>query len=92
LDVGHGFAIGKTKYIRNFIRIFKNKLEHIHMSDNFGEHDDHLSIGEGNINYSRVVKLLKEINYNKTITFEIFSKNRLDVKKSMNKIKKLWIS
>lgn len=90
LDVGHAFLFGGMKNIENFIKVFKNKLVHIHVSDNHGESDEHLPIGKGSINYSRVVKLLKKIKYDKTITFEIFTKNRNSAKYSMKKFKKLW--
>lgn len=90
LDIGHAFINGGMKNIQNYIKSFKNKLEHIHMSDNHGQHDEHLSLGSGLIDYKKVIRLLKKIKYDKTITFEIFTKDRDLAQNSMLKIKKLW--
>jgi sugar phosphate isomerase/epimerase len=88
LDVAHAFIIGDMKNIRNYITTFGNKLEHIHMHDNHRNYDEHLPIGKGKINYPYVVKMLKKIGYDKTITFEIFT-SKEDVVKSREKIKML---
>jgi sugar phosphate isomerase/epimerase len=89
LDVGHAHINGGMKVIEKYIRKFGDRIEHIHMHDNHGKSDEHLPIGKGKTNYKKVVRLLKKIGYDKTITFEVFtSKN--DAKKSMNKIKRLW--
>jgi len=90
-DIGHAFIFGGMKNIRSFLTTFGNSIVHIHMHDNHGKTDEHLPIGKGKIDYAKVVKLLKKMKYNKTITFEIFT-NKKDAKKSMNKIKKLWMS
>jgi sugar phosphate isomerase/epimerase len=92
VDVGHAFIHGGVKNVEAYLRRFSDKLEHLHFHDNHGEFDEHLSIGEGNINYKRVVGVLKKIVYDKTITFEVFNKNRNLVKVSANKVKKMWKS
>jgi sugar phosphate isomerase/epimerase len=90
LDVGHAFMHDKMKNIKKCIETFGKKIEHIHLHDNHGKEDEHLPIGKGNINFKKIIKMLKAIGYNKTITFEVFSKNRKDVVRSREKIKKLW--
>lgn len=90
LDIGHAFIQGGMKNIGKYIKTFKDRIEHIHISDNYGEHDDHLPIGKGKINFVRVVKMLKKINYDKTITLEVFTKNRIDAVRSREKIRKMW--
>lgn len=90
LDIGHAFIFGGMKSIEKYVTSFKNKILHIHVHDNHGKSDEHLPIGKGKINWRQVIKLLKKIDYEKTITFEIFSKSRKDVVKSREKIKKLW--
>jgi sugar phosphate isomerase/epimerase len=89
LDVGHAFIYGGMKNIENCIKTFKNKIVHIHMHDNHGKTDEHLPIGAGSIDYKKVIKLLKDIKYNKTITFEVFSKDLDLLESSMKKVKKL---
>ncbi len=90
VDIGHAFIGGGDKAILNFIRTFKERLCHMHFHDNKGKRDDHLAIGQGKINFPLVVKELKRIGYDKTITFEVFTKNRAYVKYSLNMFRKLW--
>ncbi|MGC8812409.1 MAG: sugar phosphate isomerase/epimerase family protein [Candidatus Aenigmatarchaeota archaeon] len=89
LDIGHAYIFGGMKNVKRFILTFKDRIAHLHMHDNRGKKDEHLPIGKGKINYKTVVKLLKRISYNGTITFEVFT-SRKDAKKSMEKIRKLW--
>jgi sugar phosphate isomerase/epimerase len=89
LDVGHAFLYGGMKNVENFIKTFKNKLVHIHIHDNHGKRDEHLPLGAGSIDYKKIIKLLKKAKYNKTITFEIFSKDMDLIENSLKKLKKL---
>jgi len=90
LDIGHAFIEGGMKRIKKYIERFSNKIVHVHIHDNHGEEDEHLPVGKGLIDFVKVVKYLKKIGYDKTITFEIFTENREDTRKSMIKIKNLW--
>jgi len=90
LDVGHAFINNEMKGIENYIKTFKNKIVHIHIHDNKGQWDEHLPIGAGSIDYKKVIKLLKKIKYDKTITFEVFSKDLDLLELSMKKVKKLF--
>ena len=90
LDVGHAFIYGGMEVIEKYFKTFGSRIEHIHFHDNHGKGDEHLPIGKGKINFAKIVKLLKKMQYTKTITFEVFTKNRKDVVKSREKIKKLW--
>lgn len=89
LDVGHAFICDKMKGIESYIKTFKDKIAHVHMHDNYGKSDYHLPLGAGSIDYKKVIKLLKKIKYNKTITFEVFSKDLDLLENSMKKVKKL---
>lgn len=77
LDIGHAH-IGSKKddTVFRFIEKFHSRIGHIHASDNFGKEDQHLPIGVGTIDFSKVVKTLKKIGYDDTVTFEIFSRDR----------------
>lgn len=86
LDVGHAFVENGMKSVKEYIFTFKDNLEHIHMHDNHGEGDEHLPLGKGKINFDQIAKWLKQINYNKTITFEVFT-SKEDAKESMLKFK-----
>jgi sugar phosphate isomerase/epimerase len=77
LDTGHAnIKTNGGKRIFDLIARFKDRLGHVHVSDNFGKEDSHLPIGTGTVDFSRVAKSLKNIGYDSTVTFEIFSGNR----------------
>lgn len=90
LDVGHAFIENGMKGIKEYIEAFSKDIEHIHIHDNHGESDEHLPVGKGKIDWNKVVELLKKINYDKTITFEVFTSKK-DAVKSREKIRKLWM-
>ena len=46
-----------------------NQTVIVHLSDNFGEKDDHLPLGDGNYDYSEYVDFLK--NFDHVITLEV---------------------
>jgi sugar phosphate isomerase/epimerase len=90
LDTGHA-NIGDTRGDRalRFLKNYSHRLGHIHMSDNKGKRDDHLPVGKGNVPFERIVKALKEIDYDNTITLEIFSDDRNHLVESRDKIEAL---
>src|SRR5215217_8058913 len=83
------FRAGGMHEILQYIRTFQDKIAHIHWHDNHGKSDEHLPIGDGLINHRSVVEELKAINYNKTVTLEVFT-NREDAKNSAETLNKLW--
>jgi sugar phosphate isomerase/epimerase len=89
LDAPHAFIEGGVKGIRGYVEAFGDRLAHIHLHDNHGKYDEHLPLGRGKIDFRKVVKLLKEINYDKTITFEVFTSHG-DAVRSRDFFKKLW--
>lgn len=90
LDIGHAFIYDEMRGVEKYVKAFKNKIVHIHMHDNHGKDDEHLPLGAGSIDWKKVIKLLKKINYNKTITFEVFSRDLDLLEFSMKKVKKFW--
>jgi sugar phosphate isomerase/epimerase len=60
------------------------------VSDNYGKEDQHLPIGAGIIDFSKVVKALKGIGYNDTMTLEVFSRDRDYLKMSKKKMEEMW--
>jgi sugar phosphate isomerase/epimerase len=63
IDIGHAFITDGMAGIKKFISCFGKRIEHIHVHDNYGKADDHLSLGKGKINFSMVMKELKKIGY-----------------------------
>ncbi len=92
LDIGHAnLGGGKNKSIE-FIRLHGYRIGHVHANDNFGKEDSHLPIGAGTIDFEKIMRGLKEAQYDETITLEVFSRDRDYLKLSKEKIKKLWES
>jgi sugar phosphate isomerase/epimerase len=93
LDVGH--ANLDTPYNRSeeLLANFGDRLAHVHVSDNRGGHDDmHLPLGVGNIDWLKVVRALKNVGYDSTITIEVFGDDDDYLVMSRNKLKRLWDS
>ncbi|MCP3876622.1 MAG: sugar phosphate isomerase/epimerase [Desulfobacteraceae bacterium] len=90
LDTGHANIDdpGK-KRLYEFIQRFPDRITHVHISDNRGRADEHLKVGQGNINFKKFIKLLKTSGYNDTMTFEIFSPDTDDLLESCKKIASL---
>jgi sugar phosphate isomerase/epimerase len=84
LDTGHANTIGSPV---NFYDRVRDKVWNIHMHDNSGEKDDHLPLGEGNIDFKAFMKRLKETNYNGYLSVEL-DINWGDMKKPSQKERK----
>jgi sugar phosphate isomerase/epimerase len=67
LDVGHSNINGQTY---DFLDRFSDKIVHAHLHDNLGDRDSHLGIGFGNIDWLRLIKAFKKINYNGVLIVE----------------------
>jgi sugar phosphate isomerase/epimerase len=91
LDVGHAHIedAGGKKCLQ-FIEMFPGRIGHLHVSDNFGKEDQHLPIGAGIIDFSRVVNALKAKGYDDTVTLEVFSRDREYLKISKRKMEEMW--
>ena len=89
LDVAHAFIEDRMKGVKEYIDAFSDRLAHIHLHDNHGEQDEHLALGRGKIDLRKVVRFLGEIDYDKTITFEVFT-SRPDAVRSRELFKKQW--
>jgi len=72
-----------------YISTFRDKIIHIHWHDNHGRTDEHLPIGDGLINHKNIIKALKSIEYNRTITLEVFTNNN-DAKTSADNLRIMW--
>lgn len=79
-DVGHSNTTN-FKMIE-FFNCFKEHLFHIHFHDNAGPKDGwtdtHSEIGLGTINWEELIALLKSINYQRFIVFELNSKEKIE--------------
>lgn len=67
LDVGHANI---SQEITLFLQTFKDKIVHIHVSDNMGDMDQHLGIGYGKIDWQELAQTFKEVAYDKIVMLE----------------------
>jgi sugar phosphate isomerase/epimerase len=90
LDIGHANLGGGKNKSSEFIQRYGYRIGHVHANDNFGKEDSHLPIGAGIIDFEKIIKELKEAQYDETITLEVFSRDRDYLKISKDKIKRMW--
>lgn len=90
LDIGHAFIDGHgMDRILAFIRQFGERIQHVHISDNFGRRDEHLAVGDGAIDFAMLIEALRQIPYDDTMTLEIFTPDRDDLIRSRNILQKM---
>ena len=91
LDVGHANLNADRNRTEEFLQAFRDRLAHVHLSDNFGGKEDlHLPLGAGTIDWRKVVPMLKSSGYDKTITLEVFSMDRRYLLFSRDKLREIW--
>lgn len=71
LDTGHAHALGKS-HLTTWVKSYGQHLQYIHLHDNHGEQDQHLPLGEGNIDFEVFFASLKEAHYDSIMICEIF--------------------
>jgi sugar phosphate isomerase/epimerase len=77
LDTGHAnIADQKGGRLQQLVERFGKQLGHLHCSDNGGRRDDHLPVGRGTVKFDQLVRSLKTIGYNDTLTLEVFDQDR----------------
>ncbi len=83
LDTGHANLSGE---VDGFLKAFPDKLVHVHAHDNYGQNDQHLGIGHGNINWKSFAELFSKTSFAGIVIVE--SVEHLD--ESMEKLKQLF--
>jgi len=93
LDVGHANLNVEQNRTEEFLQAFYDRLVHVHLSDNFGKVEDlHLPLGAGNIEWRKIIPMIKRFGYDGTITLEIFSVDRRYLLSSREKLREIWES
>ena len=69
---------------------FGSRIAHLHFSDNHGRRDEHLAVGHGTIDFAGLVRQLKAIGYDDTLTLEVFSPNRQQLVDSRDLLKSMF--
>ncbi|MCP4722698.1 MAG: sugar phosphate isomerase/epimerase, partial [Desulfobacteraceae bacterium] len=85
MDIGHGQLLSKENTAFGFMAHVFEKIEHIHVHDNLGgtgvKDDLHLPLGDGIIDYPKILSILVEKGYNSTITMEVKPEQMAKTKK-----------
>jgi sugar phosphate isomerase/epimerase len=75
LDIGHGELLSSRNTSYGFIEHCFDRIAHLHVHDNHGgtsvRDDLHLPLGQGVVDYRRILNLLREKNYSSTVTMEV---------------------
>jgi sugar phosphate isomerase/epimerase len=94
LDVGHAnlrLGLGEPNRTAALLEAFGERLAHVHLSDNRGGAEDlHLPLGAGSIDWKNVVRMLKGVGWDGTVTLEVFSREREYLLMSRRLWLKLW--
>jgi sugar phosphate isomerase/epimerase len=83
LDIGHANINGQTEL---FLKIFKDKIVHIHAHDNDGKDDQHLGIGYGTVDWEKIAKLLTHMQYDRALIIESIE----HIEESIQKLNRLF--
>jgi sugar phosphate isomerase/epimerase len=60
LDVGHANTLVEPT---QFVSDLADRIVDVHLHDNYGDHDSHLAVGEGNIDFRRFFEALQRVNF-----------------------------
>jgi sugar phosphate isomerase/epimerase len=91
LDIGHANLLTLMNTADEIIRVYINRLRHVHLHDNKGGGADlHLPLGAGTMNVARHVRTLKAAGYDGKITLEVFSEDRRYLAFSRDILRRLW--
>lgn len=90
LDLGHAELLSEVNTSYGFIERYPERIKHVHLHDNRGgdsyQDDLHLLPGEGVVDFEKVFKRLRAMDYERTITLELTPS---EIEKCLNQVKEL---
>ncbi len=89
LDIAHAHIGSTSEEVGDFIERFSFKIAHVHAHDNNLRDDLHLPIGAGEIEWEKLLPVLKKF-YSGRITLEVHSKDRDYLLLSREKFINYW--
>ncbi len=93
-DIGHGNVNTPKSLTRDYLFDLRDRLVHVHLSDNDGTSDAHLPPGtpmRGGLDIAQEIQTLQKFNYNQTVTLEIFGQ-RMWLKAALDFMRQLVTS
>ena len=88
LDVGHQAVFSRSPMER-WIKDLGPYIRQLHLHDNFGEHDDHLALGNGNIDFPKLFASVKQLKI-KPMAVTIEPHKEQDLLPSLKYLEKVW--
>ncbi len=76
-DVGHWRLFSKTS-LADWFSTLGHRINHLHLHDNTGQRDEHRPIGEGDIDFAELFRLVNGLEQKPTMTLEAHSNDELD--------------
>jgi sugar phosphate isomerase/epimerase len=77
-SLGHCFDIGHWRLfaegsLADWFAVLGKRVVHLHLHDNFGQRDEHLPVGEGNIDFAALFGLIATLPQSPSMTLEAHS-------------------
>jgi sugar phosphate isomerase/epimerase len=88
LDVGHQAAFSHAP-VKQWIDVLGYRLRQLHLHDNLGEKDDHLALGDGNINFLEIFSYLAQLNH-EPLAVTVESHREQDILPSLRYLERVW--
>ena len=76
LDTGHVNVHSDNKVIQ-WLEGYGKTLKHMHLHNNYGDDDSHLSLLKGTLDFDEIFDKIKELEINPVMVLEIFTENDL---------------
>ena len=76
LDTGHVNAHSDNK-VSQWIKGYGQHLKHMHLHNNYGDDDSHLSLLKGTLDFDEIFATINSLNINLVMVLEIFTENDL---------------
>lgn len=92
-DISHGNIQTPKSMTREYLFELRDRLVHVHLSDNDGRGDDHLPPGaprKGGLNVTAELQMLHNFRYDETVTLEIYGQ-RMWLKASLDFVRQLTL-
>lgn len=90
VDIGHAQLFTTSNRSFEYLAHWSDRIRHVHAHDNRGgntlEHDLHLPIGEGTIDFAGIFRALVRAGYDETVTLEVPHE---DLVASLQKVRQL---
>jgi len=88
MDIGHAELLSDVNTSYGFMEHCFDRIKHVHVHDNQGgtgvKDDLHLPLGEGIVDYPKILTQLKELGYESTITLEVKPR---DIEQTLKEVK-----